>query len=173
MAVFMPEVVFEGDVHWWKVWATFIAEHGLAAAYTSPDLNYQPGLLYVLKIYEWLCGGKIETSIVLLKQLFFVFDVAAVMIAGFLLIRFQQSPYWSWLILLNPGFLYNTFYGDSAIVYICCFVFSLYSALYSTNLIWPSAFFLQHCSPNHKPSLWDPYCSCSIGRGGKRNPYVG
>jgi Gpi18-like mannosyltransferase len=109
MAVFMPEVVFEGDVHWWKVWATFIAEHGLAAAYTSPDLNYQPGLLYVLKIYEWLCDGKIETSIVLLKQLFFVFDVAAVMIAGFLLIRFQQSPYWSWLILLNPGFLYNTF----------------------------------------------------------------
>jgi hypothetical protein len=93
MALFMPEVVFEGDFHWWKVWATFIEENGLAAAYTSPDLNYQPGLLYVLKIYDWFCGGRIDTSIVLLKQLFFVFDVAAVMIAGYLMIRYQQSPY--------------------------------------------------------------------------------
>lgn len=128
MALLMPDVVFEGDFHWWKVWATFIAEHGLDAAYTSPDLNYQPGLLYVLKIYDWLSGGRIETSTVLLKQLFFVFDVSAVMVAGFILNRFKQSPYWSWLILLNPGFLYNTFlWGQCDSIYM---LFCLLSVLY-------------------------------------------
>ena len=72
---FMPPLYFAADVHWWIEWSKYIQQHGFSAAYTDPVINYQPGLLYLLQVYVWMCPTSIETSIPILKSLIFVFDV--------------------------------------------------------------------------------------------------
>lgn len=119
---FMPAAYFEGDVHWWIEWSKNIQMNGFAAAYTDPVLNYQPGILYLLQVYVWLCPASLETSISVLKSLIFVFDVGSVLVVAYLLTRYHRSPYLSWFILFNPAFLYNTFlWGqiDSMYMFFC------------------------------------------------------
>ena len=119
---FMPPLYFAADVHWWIEWSKYIQQHGFSAAYTDPVINYQPGLLYLLQVYVWMCPTSIETSIPILKSLIFVFDVGSVLLAAYILQRYRRSPYWSWLILLNPAFLYTTLmWGqvDSMYMFFC------------------------------------------------------
>ena len=119
---FMPPLYFAADVHWWIEWAKYIQQHGFSAAYTDPVINYQPGLLYLLQVYVWLCPTSLETSIPILKSLIFVFDVGSVLLAAYMLQRYERSPYWSWFILLNPAFLYTTLlWGqvDSMYMFFC------------------------------------------------------
>ena len=52
---FMPPLYFAADVHWWIEWSKYIQQHGFSAAYTDPVINYQPGLLYLLQVYVWMC----------------------------------------------------------------------------------------------------------------------
>jgi len=104
----MPNVHFEGDVHWWREWTLYIHQYGFSNAYNDPDINYQPGLLYLLRIYAWLCPTTIVENIVVLKRLVFCFDVGAVFLVAYVLKRYHRSPWWSLLLLLNPGYLYNT-----------------------------------------------------------------
>jgi len=135
MAAFMPELSFEGDVHWWREWALYIHENGFSKAYQSDTLNYQPGLLYVLQIWAYLSKPFYADGIIILKRLFFVFDVGAVLLVALVIRKFGSSMYWSWIILLNPAFLYNTFlWGqcDSLYMFFCflCIVFVLYNKPY-------------------------------------------
>ncbi len=119
---FMPSLYFDGDVHWWIEWSKYIQQHGFSAAYTDPVINYQPGLLYLLQVYVWMCPATIETSISVLKSLILVFDVGSVLLVGYILQRYHRSPFWALMILLNPGYLYNTLlWGqvDSMYMFFC------------------------------------------------------
>lgn len=101
---------FYGDMACWRGWAQEIGEDGLGTIYRHADVNYHPGFLYVLRFYSYLFYGQYENHhyIYVLKCMIFLFDVSTVYLVSRLLNKFGKQPYLALVLLINPGFWYNT-----------------------------------------------------------------
>ncbi|GAL87218.1 hypothetical protein Emtol_1015 [Sporocytophaga myxococcoides] len=126
----LPTINFSSDMYCWTVWSNAFFEHGFVKGYEISGCNYLPLYMYVLKIYGWYNGSveEIGRNINYLKLFTLVFDVLTIYLLINLLVKFNISPYKSFLVLFNIAFLYNsiiwgqvdsifTFFGLASILF--------------------------------------------------------
>lgn len=105
---------FKGGFYWdilcWQDWTKIIMRTGIGKAYEGTGINYNPGFLYVLKLFGEINGStlKVEQNISYLRQLVILFDFAGVFLFAWLLRKNNISPLYSCFLLLNVAYLYNT-----------------------------------------------------------------
>ena len=81
--VLLPKQYFEYDYHqWFLKWALYIHENGLPNAYNSPIVNYHPGFLYFLYLYDKVMGSEemIIANLRYIKLLPMVFDFIPIIV---------------------------------------------------------------------------------------------
>lgn len=119
------------DINCWEKWSVHIFENGLGNAYEGTT-NYNPFYLYILKFFTILQGSeqKIHENIFHLKYLNVFFDLSAIILLGWFLVKKNIDPHKALLILLNVAYLYNTvIWGQVDAIY-TTFVFAAFLALF-------------------------------------------
>ncbi len=106
--VFMQHFGHGGDTGCWKTWSIYIFNNGIGNIYFSGS-DYPPLYYYVLSFYGNLMGSEesIIRNIYCLKFITFVCEFSSV----FLLFRYVKKELQPWvflLIILHPGFFYNS-----------------------------------------------------------------
>ncbi|CAN5371983.1 hypothetical protein BH11BAC2_BH11BAC2_10770 [soil metagenome] len=142
----IPSRSFDGDMRWWKEWASYILYHPIGEAYNNPLINYQPGFVYLLKLYGNLCQGHFSNNSILIKQLIFIFDGLAVLLAGYLLHKINRSPFLALIILFNPAYWYTTIlWGQCDSMYVFFCLLSVVALIMNYRIFAVSAFALSLC----------------------------
>jgi hypothetical protein len=109
--VILPRVYMTYDMGFWREWALYIHQHGLANAYASTSpINYFPVYVYGLYIYDMLQGtdANIIHNINNIKIIFLCFDFLPIVV----LCAFRQRilsfkiPYL--FLLLNIAYVFNS-----------------------------------------------------------------
>ncbi len=111
--VLLPKQYFEYDYHqWFLKWALYIHQNGLPNAYNSPIVNYHPGFLYFLYLYDKLMGSEemIIANLRYIKLLPMVFDFVPIIVLCCFRHRLitLRIPYL--LLLLNIAYFFNSFF---------------------------------------------------------------
>lgn len=103
---------YEGDIAFWKQWATFTRQHGLGNAYLDPSNNYPPLFHYFLFALGKLTGSveKLQYYIYSIKLFILPFDVAGALLAAWVFTPGGRNQRFtaSLLLLANVAFVYNT-----------------------------------------------------------------
>ncbi len=107
IVAFLPTSSLDGG--YWKVWGSFLVNNGLSAAYDS-DINYPPLVLYFLYFWGKLMGGaeQLTAHVHLFKIPILIFDFIGAWAASKVVSHKSQQAFFSFLLLFNLGYLYNT-----------------------------------------------------------------
>lgn len=133
---------FKGGFYWdilcWKEWTKAIFRNGIGMAYEGTGINYNPGFLYVFKLFGFINGSeiKIDENISYLRQIVLLFDFAGVFLAAWVFQKNKLSPILAVFILLNAAYLYNTlFWGQVDSVHTFFAAASLVALIYKRPVI--------------------------------------
>ncbi len=98
------------DKYFWISWSKGIAEHGLGNAYSNPEVNNFPLVLYLLKAFTlFFSADAIDVfSINYLKCFAIVFDFATLAVVVSLLKKNNINLLLCLVLVFNPAFWYNT-----------------------------------------------------------------
>lgn len=121
----MPKAAHFLDIPFWRRWSTYIFEHGLSNVYQVEDNNYNPLFHYFLYVFGLLAGSTvgIANKIYWIKAFPLVFDFVGALAAVSFVKGTQRRFALSFWLLLNIGYLYNSWvWGQVDSIY-TCFVF--------------------------------------------------
>jgi Gpi18-like mannosyltransferase len=98
------------DKYFWISWSKGIAEHGLGAIYSNPEVNNFPLVLYLLKAFTlFFSADAIDVfSINYLKCFAIVFDFVTLAVVVLLLKKHNINLLLCLVLVFNPAFWYNT-----------------------------------------------------------------
>jgi hypothetical protein len=110
LLLLVPRAGHEGDLGYWRHWASYIFENGLGNVYQLEDNNYNPFYHYILWLYGASMGSleKLYHYIHLLKGYTLVFDFAGAFWAASLVPERSRRFGLALLLLFNIAYLYDT-----------------------------------------------------------------
>jgi Gpi18-like mannosyltransferase len=133
-------------------WIKSFLETGVQNVYKNPLINYPPITIYVLFGFGYvskLLNIPLDSSIVYLRQVVFLFDLATFYLFIKMLQRFKLSFITILFFFCNVALIYNTiFWGQLDAIYTFFVVFSIYCALTKRPLL---SFFGLLCALASKP----------------------
>ena len=99
------------DKYFWITWSQDILKNGLGNVYLNPEVNNNPLILYLLKVFSLFHHNAAEiglTSVNWLKALVLPFDFLTLMVVIHILKRTKKPMMGFLVFFLNPAFWYNT-----------------------------------------------------------------
>lgn len=135
--IILPTRHFIPDFEFWTDWAVYIHKYGITNVYNNPTVNYHPGFLYCLYIYDLLMGSEelIVKNINYIKYVPMFFDFLPVIV----LCGFRQKlvdvkiPYL--FLLLNIAYMFNSMcWGQVDAIHTNLIFLSLLCAFYRPYL---------------------------------------
>lgn len=105
---FVPDSGY--DKYFWISWSKYIAENGVGEAYSNPEVNNFPLVIFLLKIFTlFVKADSIDVfNINYLKCIVIVFDFLTLYIVINLLHKGEKNILLSLVLMFNPAFWYNT-----------------------------------------------------------------
>jgi Gpi18-like mannosyltransferase len=106
----MPTRHMVYDFEFWVNWALKIHQDGITNVYDDPTVNYHPGFLYLLGLYDLIQGSEfyIRENINYIKFFPLIFDFLPVVVLCCFRQRFIGQPIPYLFLLLNIAYLFNT-----------------------------------------------------------------
>jgi Gpi18-like mannosyltransferase len=110
LCMLIPNKGHDGDLGYWRNWASLIYESGFASIYNFNDVNYHPLFLYMLKLYDlyYHDNNAIWVNIGQVKIFALIFDFAGLFALKIVMDKFQIAYHKSFFLLLNIAYLYNS-----------------------------------------------------------------
>ena len=105
-----PRDSMQADINYWITWTNYITADGLGKIYTHPDVNYNPGILYLLKIFGSIQGSdkNVTNNIGSFRNIILVFDMISLFLVAWISNKNKLSPYLFLVFAFNIVFFYNT-----------------------------------------------------------------
>ena len=141
IVAFLPTSSLDGG--YWKMWGSYLVNNGLSAAYDS-DINYPPLVLYFLYFWGKFMGGaeQLTAHIHLFKIPILVFDFIGAWAASSVVSDKSKQAFFSFLLLLNLGYLYNTVIWGQTDAMFTTFVFLALLSAGRRRLVLSTLFFV-------------------------------
>lgn len=144
LLLLLPKYGFPIDYNFWARWATYIHRHGLGNIYQVEDNNYNPFYHYILYLYAKLAGNRpaIWINIHWLKAFTLLFDFASAIIAASFIKNYKKRLLLSFALLLNIGYLYNSWIWGQVDAIYTCFTFIAVALAVRKQPIWSMTFYM-------------------------------
>ncbi len=162
----------DGDLQCWLRWIKSVRDTGLGLAYTNDEIAYHPFYLYIMWLYGkfYLTDYSLENHLNILKSMIFFFDIAGIAVLAWFFDKRKISPWLALIVLLSPGYFYNTVYwGQVDSVYTTfCFaavVFAIMKKPYLSLICFLFGFCMKLQAIVFLPLLglmWLPFFTISI-----------
>lgn len=102
-----PALIFESDHQGYLDWTHEFVTLGISGAFRIESFNYGPAAVYLLWFFGQSLGSRIDEYHVLLRQVFFLFDLGAIFVLMRYLERSGRSATRALFVLFNLAFFYN------------------------------------------------------------------
>ncbi len=139
------------DKYFWITWSQDILNGGLGNVYLNPEVNNNPLILYLLKVFSLFHQNAAEiglTSVNWLKALVLPFDFLTLMVVIHVLKRTGKPMMGFFVFFFNPAFWYNTvIWGQVDTIHT---FFALAALVYAERGHWRWALVLMLVAVNFK-----------------------
>jgi hypothetical protein len=108
--IILPRQYFMYDFEFWTDWAIHIHKYGLTNIYDHPTINYHPGFLYCLYIYDLLMGSEylIVKNINFIKFFPMIFDFLPLVVLCCFRQRLVTEKIPHFFLLLNIAYIFDS-----------------------------------------------------------------